>query len=163
MKLNSVFVLVLLLALINIAAGKGELLDPTTVQAGAGKVNGSLNIGDQHIELKHAYAIKTRIGFMVLLTDDAIPKNTLQSLKQSLDRRLLKDIWGIFFTLDSSGKEGLFTMQYGSGFTGRGTDELAVLKWKTEKGRVIGEAKYPKDGDKSEKSFAVSFDAAIED
>lgn len=163
MKLSSVSALVLLLALININCRQGEQVNQTRVQADAGKVNGRLNIGDEYIELEQAYAIKTHNGVMVLLTDDTIPRTSLQSLKESFDRKLLKDSWGVFLNLDSLGKEGLVTMQYGSGFTMGGTGELEVLNWKIENGRVIGEAKYPKEGDKSEKSFAVSFDAPIED
>ena len=163
MKLNNVIALVLLLASINIACGQGGKANPTSVQTDVGKVTGRLNAGDQPIELMHAHAIKTRRGFMVFLTDNDIPKTTLQSLGQWFDSKLLKDIWGVILILDSSGEEGLFTMQYGSGSSMLGTKELAVLNWKSENGRVIGEVKYPKEGDKSEKSFAVSFDAPIED
>jgi hypothetical protein len=168
MKLSRASALVLCLALINITCGQAEQVNPTRVRTDAGKVNGRLvirrlNIPDEVIEPKHAYAVKIPIGLKVLLTDDAIPKTTLQSFKQSHDRRLPKDFDGIFFTLNSSGKElGLFTMQYSTRLTTLGTVELAALNWKVENGRVIGEAKYPKDGDKSEKSFAVRFDAPIE-
>jgi hypothetical protein len=163
MKLSSVSALVLLLALINITCGQREQGNPIRVQADTGKVNGRLNLGGDYIELNHAYAIKTGGGVAVLLTDEAVPKTTLQALKEWFSIKSLKDFGGIFFILNRSDEEGLFIMQYGSGSTTLGTNELAVLDWKSENGRVIGEARFPKDGDKSQESFAVSFDAPIED
>lgn len=157
MKVNGLIALAFVLALINVGCKQVEKANPIEVKSDEGKATGSLQIRGNVIDLKYAYTIKTTNGFIILLTDETVPKTSLQSF----DPSLLKDIWGVFLHLDSSGKKGLYEMRYGSGFKGGGTEELEVLDCKFENGRVIGEVKYPKAGDKSDKSFSITFDAPL--
>jgi hypothetical protein len=162
MKLKAMTSLAFLFVLIIVGCNQGKKANPLEVSSGEGKAKGSLQLRGEPIDLKYAYAIKRLSGFIVLLTDEAIPEASLKSFGQSFDRKLLEGIWGIILHLEDSGKIDLYEMQYGSGFKMGGVEELAVLNCKVENGRIIGEVKYPKAGDQSEKSFAVGFDAPLE-
>lgn len=157
MKMKGLIAFALMFALINVGCKQVGKASPVEVKSDEGKATGSLQIRGNVIDLKYAYTIKTANGFILLLTDETVPKTSLQSF----DPKLLKDILGVFLHLDSLGKKGLYEMRYGSGFKGGGTEELEVLDCKFENGRVIGEVKYPKAGDKSDKSFSITFDAPL--